>query len=295
LERYAPQKRPRSIAEDKKLLNKIILPLLGKERVSLVSRRTIETLHLSLVDTPYQANRALALLSKMFSLAVTWEWRADNPVKGMKRYQEEKRERWLNTEELDRFWETLERYPDHHTAIALKILVLTGARKNEVLRATWDQFDLERGVWTKPSHLTKQNKREHLPLSEQTLDVLMQLKKLQKGHGPYLFPDRSGQKAGCHIQTFWNKIVKEAKIDNIRIHDLRHTHASHLVSRGLSLSIVGKLLGHTQAATTQRYAHIAHEPLLQAAQLFGDIVGKKSSGEAGGGFTQNGVKKQSGH
>jgi integrase len=270
MDRYAtPKKRPRSIAEDKKLLKNIILPSIGNQQVKNISRRTIETLHLQLKKTPYQANRALALLSKMFSLAVTWEWRTDNPVKGMERYQEEKRDRWLDRNELSRFWEALEHYPNHPLAFSLKILLLTGARKSEVLHATWDQFNLERGVWVKPSHLTKQKKKEHLPLSEKAINVLNELRKFHKTKSPYLFPDQSGKKPVRDIKSFWEKIIKEANVENVRIHDLRHTHASHLVSSGLSLSIIGKLLGHTQASTTQRYAHLADEPLRQAAELFG--------------------------
>ena len=275
LERYAmPKKRARSVQEDKQLLQNIILPAIGKQQVKRISRRSIESLHLQLGKTPYQANRTLAVLSKMFSLAIFWGWREDHPVKGIPRYQEEKRDRWLNEEELDRFWETLECYPNHLAAFVLKLLLLTGSRKSEVLKATWEQFDLENGVWTKPSHLTKQKKREHLPLSEQALQVLWQLRKLDKNESNYLFPNQSGNKPLRDIKSFWEKIIKEAKLENVRIHDLRHTHASHLVSSGLSLSIVGKLLGHTQASTTQRYAHLADAPLRQATQLFGNKVKK---------------------
>jgi integrase len=120
--------------------------------------------------------------------------------------------------------------------------------------------------------LTKQKKREHLPLSKQALQVLWQLKKIDKNKSEYLFPNQSGEKPIRDIKHFWEKIIKEAKLENVRIHDLRHTHASHLVSSRLSLSIVGKLLGHTQASTTQRYAHLADEPLRQAADLFGNKV-----------------------
>ena len=276
LDRYAtPRKRERSIEEDKKLLRNVILPSIGNQQVKHVSRRAIESIHLQLGKTPYQANRVLALLSKMFSLAIAWKWRDDNPVRGMERYQEEKRDRWLNKEELGRFWKTLECYPHHCASFALKILLLTGARKGEVLQATWDQFDLAKGVWTKPAHLTKQKKREYLPLSPQTLDILYSLKKINKN----LFPDSNGERSMRDIKSFWEKIIKEANLENVRIHDLRHTHASHLVSSGLSLSIVGKLLGHTQASTTQRYAHLADEPLRQAVELFGSKIEKLTTTE----------------
>ena len=145
------------------MIEKIILPALGNQQVRSISRRTIETLHLQLEKTSTQANRVLALLSKMFTLATKWGWCSDHPVKGIQRYHEEKRDVWLRNQELNRFWETVERYPTSPPALALKILIYTGARKNELLKATWNQFDLEKRVWTKPSHSTKQKSLHHIP------------------------------------------------------------------------------------------------------------------------------------
>ncbi len=275
IDRHGYKKRPKSLKGDLNILKNIILPALGRLKVSQVTRRDVETLHKNLQETPYQANRTLALLSKMFSLAVSWEWIEDNPVKGIEKYQEEKRDRWLNQEELDRLWEVLERHSDRMTAYVFKFLILTGARKGEALGATWGQFDLEKRVWTKPSHLTKQKKKEHLPLSEKTIEILQIVKKRTPKGSVYVFPGRIEGEPLKEIKTFWKMALKEAKLENIRIHDLRHTHASHLVSSGLSLSIVGKLLGHTQASTTQRYAHLADAPLRQAAELFSHKLGKK--------------------
>jgi integrase len=275
LERHAQHKRTKSLKEDYNLLNRLILPRLGALKVAQITRRDIETFHLYLGKTPYQANRALALLSKMFSLAVSWGWRQDNPVTGIKKYPEEKRDRWLNQEELDRVWSVLDKHASHPTSYLFKLLLLTGARKGEMMQATWDQFDLKAGVWTKPSHVTKQKKKEHLPLSEKALAILQTLKSSQQEGSPYLFPGRVAGEPIKEIKTFWKTVLKEANLTHVRIHDLRHTHASHLVSSGLSLSIVGKLLGHTQTSTTQRYAHLADEPLRQAAEIFGQKVGKK--------------------
>jgi len=275
LELHGYKKRPKSLQEDQKLLQNIILPALGRLKVIYISRRELEALHKHYQDTPYQANRALSLLSKMFNLAMSWGWRDDNPATNIQKYQEEKRDRWLNQEELDRLWEVLDRHSGHMTAYVFKFLILTGARKGEALGATWDQFDLEKGVWTKPSHLTKQKKKEHLPLSEKAVEVLQIVKKRTPKGSVYVFPGRIEGLPLKEIKTFWRTALKEAKLDNIRIHDLRHTHASHLVSSGLSLSIVGKLLGHTQASTTQRYAHLADAPLRHAAELFGSKVGNK--------------------
>lgn len=277
LSRHGVRKKDKSLFEDKNLLTRIILPNLGEKKVSNVSRRDIETLHLKLKETPYLANRAVSLLSKMFSLAISWGWCEKNPVQGIERYQEYKRERWLDSGEMQRLWSVLERYPDHLTSYVFKLLLLTGARKGEVLNATWDQFDLDKGVWTKPSHLTKQKKSERLPLSSSAIEVLKDLRSMHPSSSPFLFPSKVEGKALQEVKRFWASVLREAEIENCRIHDLRHTHASHLVSSGLSLSIVGKLLGHTQASTTQRYAHLADEPLREAAELFGSKVGKRKA------------------
>lgn len=269
---HGEKKKPRSLKEDQRLLKSFILPSFGKKNVIDVSRRDIEILHNEHKKTPYQANRILALLSKMFTLANGWEWRQDNPAKGIERYQEEKRDRWLTAEELKILWKVLDEYPHQLAAWIFKLLILTGARKGELIHATWNQFDLEKGVWTKPSHLTKQKKKEHLPLSIQALEILEVMK--EQSASPFLFPGKVEGQSVQEIKNAWNTIRKRAGFPDLRIHDLRHTHASHLVSSGLSLSIVGKLLGHTQASTTQRYAHLADEPLRQAAQLFGNAVKK---------------------
>jgi integrase len=275
LERHAQKKRAKSLKEDLKLLKNILLPAFGSLKLENIDKRRIETLHLQLSKHPYQANRVLALLSKMFSLALSWGWKSDNPVKGVQKYQEQKRDRWLNHEELQRLWVVLDKYPKHLTAYIFKLLLLTGARKGEAMQATWDQLDLEKGVWIKPSHMTKQKKTEYLPLSSKALDVLQEIKKLS-GDSRFVFPGRIEGQPIQEIKTFWKTVIKAANLENVRIHDLRHTHASHLVSSGLSLSIVGKLLGHTQASTTQRYAHLADEPLREAAELFSSKIGQKT-------------------
>ncbi len=139
----------------------------------------------------------------------------------------------------------------------------------------WEQFDLEKGVWTKPAHTTKQRRMEHLPLSSQVIEMLKSMK--AEADSPFLFPGKVPGKPLQEIKKAWNTIRKKAGLPDVRLHDLRHTYASHLVSSGLSLSIVGKLLGHTQASTTQRYAHLADEPLREATELFGSKMEKLAS------------------
>ncbi|MBM3633563.1 MAG: DUF4102 domain-containing protein [Alphaproteobacteria bacterium] len=269
LEIYAKtNKRPKSFREDQKMLERIILKRWADKKVEELTAQDIQYLHHELKDTPYMANRVRALLSKMLNIAIQWKWRTDNPVNGVQKYQEQKRNRWLDEEELEKLWVALESHPNQSIAKAIWLLVLTGSRRGEVLSATWDQFDLDKGIWTKPAHTTKQNRMEHLPLSTQVITLLKSMK--EKSKDKYLFPSKIPGQPLQDIKKSWSTIQKRAGLANVRLHDLRHTHASHLVSSGLSLSIVGKLLGHTQASTTQRYAHLADAPLRQAAEFFGN-------------------------
>lgn len=142
---------------------------------------------------------------------------------------------------MDRLWKVLDAYQDQNVANVYRLLLLTGSRRGEALNATWDQFDLVKGVWTKPAHNTKQKRMEHIPLSSHALGLLKTMKKKSKG-GDYLFPGKVKGQPLKEIKKSWATIKKQAGIEDVRIHDLRHTYASHLVSSGLSLIIVGKLL-----------------------------------------------------
>jgi integrase len=286
LERYAiPNKRATSLRNDRQMIDNIIRPRLGKLRLKAVGKRDIEALHLSLNGRPYAANRLLALLSKMFNLAIEWKLTADNPARGIRRFQEEKRERWLTTKEIQQFREALDSYPDQNAANALRLLLLTGSREGEVLKAEWGQFDFQVGVWTKPSHNTKQKRVEHIPLSGPALKLLKTMMP-EDAVGP-LFPGANGG-ARVSLRRPWVQACKACGLvvaetlkgkrgtitryhPTVRIHDLRHSYASHLVSNGVSLQIVGKLLGHTQASTTMRYAHLQNETLRAATNRFGEI------------------------
>ena len=270
LEQHAiPKKRPKSIVDDRSMLKTIILPRFGTVKVQELSRREIQVLHTAMADRPYQANRVLSLLSKMFSLGVHWGWRSDNPVKGIERYREDRRDRWLSDGELARLLAFLARHPNHRSANAVRMQLLTGARIGEVLRTRWSEIDLERAVWVKPSHHTKQKRTEYLPLSSAAMRLLTEMRTRAGSHALYLFPGDAEGKALQSIKKFWRKVVEGAELGDYRLHDNRHTHASHLVSNGLSLEIVGKLPGHTNPLTTKRYAHLADSPLRAATEQFG--------------------------
>jgi len=273
LERHAvPKKRPKSVRDDRAMLDNIILPRLAARKVDAIGRRDVEAIHVAMQDRPYQANRVLALLSKMFNLAVEWKWRPDNPAKGVERYQEQKRDRWLSDDELRRLCRVLEQHPNTRVAHAVRLQLLTGARLGEVLASRKEYFDLQRGVWTKPSHQTKQKRTEHIPLSAQAVTLIASIIETNDPKSSFLFPGNRPDQPLREIKKFWGTAMQQAGIANYRRHDNRHTYASHLVSSGLSLEIVGRLLGHTTATTTKRYAHLADDPLRAATDQFGSKI-----------------------
>jgi len=262
--------RPNTIRSSEGIARNIILPKIGHIKVADLKRRDIEELHRSLKDAPYQANRLRALLSKMMNLAKRWEWRSDNPCEGIPKFPEEKRDRWLSTQEIERLCDALDAHSRQSSANAIRLMLLTGARRGEVMSASWEDFNLDLGIWTKPSHHTKQKRREHVPLSPPALRLLIAMK--ESSDSDFLFPGEAAGKPLQEIKRSWSAVCKQASLQNVRLHDLRHTYASHLVSSGMSLPIVGRLLGHTQPQTTARYAHLADDPLRQATNRFASIV-----------------------
>ena len=285
--------RPLSRRNYKQMLNKIITPKLGNHRLKAIGKRDIEGLHASLKSTPYHANRVLSLLSRMFNLAIESKTIIENPAKGVKKFAEEKRESWLSVEQIQKFREALDAYQDQSAANCLRLLLLTGSRAGEALRAEWKEFDLTRGVWTKPSHHTKQKKTEHVPLSAPAVDLLLNMKP-KNATGPLFAGRESGHRVS--LKRPWMQACKAAGLvtvelvkgkrkgkdgtpkmlkrykPTVRLHDLRHSYASHLVSNGVGLQIVGKLLGHVQASTTMRYAHLQDEALRSATNQLATII-----------------------
>jgi len=213
LEQHAiPKKRPRSVGNDRSMINRIILPRLGSKKVAAVQSRDIHRLHVSMKSTPYQANRVLALLSKMLSLAAKWGWRSDNPVKGIERFQEARRERWLSDDELSRLLAVLGNHQNQRAANAVRFQLLTGARLGEVLKARWSDIDLDRGVWIKPSHHTKQKRTEHIPLSGPALALLVNMVEKANPTEENLFPGKATGRPLQDIKKFWRAIIAEAAL-----------------------------------------------------------------------------------
>jgi integrase len=299
LEHAERRNRPGTIAAYRNLVNRWILPKLKHRKVSEITFSDVDGLHAMVTKNggPYAANRMLAVLSKMFGLAIKWQWRADNPVKGVERNQEVKRQRYLSGDELTALLAALNAHEDVQAANIIRLLLLTGARRGEVLNATWDQFDLTAGVWIKPAATTKQRLEHRAPLSAPARILLLEIlagetvKASAKGTqlpqwvfpnaGRYSSASRVNDRPRNDIQRRWTEICKAAGLKGVRVHDLRHSYASILASAGLSLPIIGGLLGHTQPVTTARYAHLFDDPLRAATERVGAIVdaGKKPTAE----------------
>jgi integrase len=195
------------------------VPDLGKLKVAAVHFEHVERLHRKITQhAPTQANRTLAVLSKMFALAIKWRWRPDNPCKGVSRNREDARKRYLKPDELERLTKALAEYPDQDAADVFRLLLLTGARRGEVLSATWDQFDLKEGVWTKPATATKQKQRHEVPLNAPARQLLARRLSKQDA-SPWVFPGRSAHHR-INLHRSWGLICKAAGITGLRIHDL---------------------------------------------------------------------------
>jgi len=269
---HAPRKRERSRNEDESLIRQWIAPEFGNRKVADVRRPDVDKLHRKITEagTPIRANRAVTVLSKLFALAMRWEMRPDNPASGIERNQEQPRHRYLSGEELRRLTEALAVHPNQQAANAVRLLLLTGARRGEVLGATWQQFDLVTGVWVKPSAHTKQKREHRVPLSAPARQLLAEMR--AKSSSGVVFPGRNSDGPVTDIKKSWRSLCETAGITGVRLHDLRHTYASVLASAGLSLPVIGALLGHTQPGTTARYAHLFDDPLRAATERVGAIM-----------------------
>ena len=252
--------------EYRRALDLFIKPEIGSFKVIDVERKDIAALHHKYRDTPYQANRTLQVLSKMFNMAEIWGLRPDgsNPCRHVPKYREEKRERYLDRDELQRLGEVLseaERDGSEsvHVVAAFRLLILTGCRLKEIQTLQW-RFITEAGMELPD---TKTGARR-IPLPAAARAVLSALPRTEGN--PYVI---EGKLSGSHItdlQHPWRRIRARAGLTDVRLHDLRHTYASNAVSSGMPIQMVGRLLGHSQIQTTMRYAHLADDPVRRAAE-----------------------------
>ncbi|MHB9150483.1 MAG: tyrosine-type recombinase/integrase [Thermoleophilia bacterium] len=285
-EHATPKKKPKSIADDQQKIDTYIVPKLGSRRVASITREDVGRLHHQLRGKPTQANRTVALLSKMMSLAEAWGMRppASNPCRGLQKFREKKRDRYLSTPELARLGDAIraadaEESEPWAALLALRLLLLTGMRLGEVLTLRWENVDLEHGVLRLADSKTGQ---KTVALGPPAVKLLAEARR-REGN-PWVCPATYGSGHLSDLKGPWRRIKaavdtqqdKEqaegtlkpddrVKLADLRLHDLRHSFASVGAGAGLSLPLIGALLGHSQPATTARYAHLANDPLRQAA------------------------------
>jgi integrase len=258
-----------------------VLPQLGKRKVADIQRADVAQLITAMADTPPMANKVISLLSKAFNLAEIWGWRPEgtNPCRHIERFKEESRERYLSESELVRLGETLAKIESEGTTLpqaigAIRLLILTGCRSAEILKLRWDEVDLERRCLRLSDSKTGSRT---VVLNTAALQILSGLDRV--AGNPHVIP---GAKRGSHLSTLqrlWDRVRVEADIADVRIHDLRHTFASVGVNTGHNLSVVGKLLGHSKILTTQRYAHLADDPVRQASEQIGSTLAATLEGK----------------
>lgn len=259
-----------------RIIDRFILPAWGARKVHEITRKDVTELHNRLKDTPYQANRVLGLISKMMNLAEAWEMRPDNsnPTLHVQKNKERKRKRYLTADELARLSIALNEAEETSTEMgsvvaAIRLLIATGCRLSEILTLQWDWIDFDRRRIDLPDSKTGE---KVIHLNGLALEILSNLE--HQPDNPYVIV---GAKPGQHLvnlQKPWRRIRKQAGLEDLRIHDLRHSYASFAVGLGQDLHMIGKLLGHTQAQTTHRYAHLADDPVKAANDSVGDAISK---------------------
>lgn len=270
LAQHAERKKKASSArDDHRMLVNHIRPRLGTKPVPAITRADIHDLHHAMGNTPFAANRVLALLSKMFNLAEKWGLMPEgqNPCRHVERFRESRRERFLRPEELQRLaavLDQLESENELNAVLAIRLLVLTGARLNEILRLRWDEVLLDQ---TQLRLEDSKTGRKTIFLTPQAVTLLRAHPKLPGN--PFVIQGRNEGSHLVNLEKPWRRIRVQAGLEGVRLHDLRHTFASVGLSRGLSLPVIGVLLGHRSVATTQRYAHLANDAAQLAAQTTG--------------------------
>ncbi len=292
-------KKASTLATDNGRIERHIKPLLGRRKVRSITRADVRRFMQDVAAGKTAANiktgkrgrtiveggkgaatRTVGLLGGIFTFAVEKALRPDNPVRGVKRFKDASRERFLSAAELARLGDALagaEREGESPFAVAaIRLLVLTGARKGEILTLRWEHVDMERGCLRLPDSKTG---AKVIPLGAAALEALSEIPRIEGN--PYVLPGLEGRHF-VGLQKAWARIRKRAELADVRLHDLRHSFASVAVSGGDSLYLVGKVLGHRHAGTTQRYAHLSDDPLRAVAdRTSGKIAAAMKAGNGG--------------
>ncbi len=273
MRRQARRWKPSTRKGNAHLIDRYLVPFFGAMPVARITRADVRRWFDSLSATPGNANRTLPVLSVMMRQAELWDFRpqGSNPCRNMRRYRTTPRERFLSVEELKRLGFVLDHAEDTQAAAAIQLLLFTGARSSEITALKWDWIRGARAVL--PDSKTGPKAIQLPPPARAVLNALPRESK-------YVFPNPAGDGPMKNLGYRWLKLRDLAGLDDVRIHDCRHTFASHAVMSGLDLYTVGRLLGHADVASTERYAHLADEHVRAAAGRISGIVHGAMTGSA---------------
>jgi integrase len=314
-EHVKPKLKPRTFALYQDILNRLVKPEIGAAKADKVGRAVIAKLHRQFAATPFQANRILTVVGSMYAFAERVGVVSEdiNPARQVTKFREHRRERFLTVEELERLgaaireaetegipWDVDDQNPNAKhlpraerrftriglfAAAALRLLLFTGCRLREILHLKWEHVDIERGLLFLPESKTG---KKTIILNAPALAVLNGLPRL----GSYVVPGDDPEKPRADLKRPWEAVAKRAGLNRVRLHDLRHTYASFGAGGGLGLPVIGKLLGHTQASTTQRYAHLDNDPLRRASESIAGRIAAALDGKSSDVVVMKGLRSR---
>lgn len=304
LEGHGSKLKPRTLIDYESALRSHIVPAIGHLRAEAIGPIDLNRIHVKLAASPHRANRVMAYVGSVYSWAGRNGFvpKGYNPASDVNRFREAGRERYLSGEELERLGLVLRQaeteglpfkrsagnaklkqrrkpedpsvpYPKHVIA-AVRLLLFTGCRLREILNLRWKDVDLERGALLLSDSKTG---RRAVLLNGAAVAVLSSLEHL----GSCVVPGTDPNKPRHDLKRPWDHIRAAAGLEDVRLHDLRHTHASIGAGSGFGLPVLGRLLGHASPMTTQRYAHLADDPLRRASEAIGDHLVRALRGEIG--------------
>lgn len=267
----------RSWSTDESFLKNHILPVFGDTPLDEITRTQVATFHTTLPEknlAPSTCDRQVVIIRYIFNLAIKWDVINTNPAKMIDLYNiDNTRDRHLTDKEMVRLLEILQTHKNRPVSLAILLLLSTGARRNEALKAKWEDVDLEKKIWKIPAENAKSKKSRTVPLNTAALQVLEEAYSLS-GDNEHVFISQVTGQPIRHITAVWQRMRKTAGLPDFRLHDCRHQYASMLVNKGRSLYEVQRLLGHTTPKMTQRYSHLSMETLEGASSAVGDVIGK---------------------
>ncbi len=271
MERHA-SKHKKTWQADKRRIDRNLLPIWSNMSMRAITKSDVINLHSNIgKNAHYEANRTMSLISALFEFAKEWGYLDEmhpNPTKNIKKFKEEKRDRWVTPEEIPALMEAIEAESNIYARMAILMYLFTGARKSELLQAQWTDIDFGRKELRIED--TKAGRVHYIPLSTPAIDLLNKIPKLPDN--PYLFPGQISGKHLVNISKPWYRIKKQANLENVRLHDLRRTVGSWLAQSGNSLHLIGQVLNHSNQRTTAVYARFARDDVRDALEAHGQVL-----------------------